>query len=143
MCAVPHVCKISDISLFTGLNSGACQALAVSEYRARRILSAICPKEPTLQPLHIPYSFTFTFLEGESENSFQGLETFVSEDWLKAGLKPLAFCGLSRGDKIFFGHVCVSRDATDVFVFRETDVSKYSAFSFPILSPSFSILICP
>ena len=54
-------------------------ALAVSEDRARRILSAICPKEPTLQPLHIPYSFTFTFLEGESENSFQGLETFVSE----------------------------------------------------------------
>ena len=54
-------------------------ALAVSEDRARRILSAICPKEPTLQPLHIPYSFTFTFLEGESEIFFQGLETFVSE----------------------------------------------------------------
>ena len=53
--------------------------------------------------------------------------------------------------KIFFGHVCLSRDSTDVFVFRETDVfvfretdvSKYSAFSFPILSQLSSILICP
>ena len=73
----------------------------------------------------------------------------VSKVWSEAGLCFEAFgilWSLQRRRmwvKIFFGRVCVSRDSTDVFVFQETDVSKYSAFSFPILSPRSSILICP
>ena len=60
-----------------------------------------------------------------------------SEVWLKAGLKPLAFCGLSSGDG------CESKYSLGAFVFQETGESKYSAFSLPILSPSSSIIICP